>query len=484
MDIISLVMLILGAIGILGGFLFGRKRGLTKATVRLVLVGISALLAFLMRETITETVLNTPIEDGKSILELLTEGMISGDDAETMKGFVTIITNVFTMILQIFSFIITFISLRILTIIPYWIIAGIIKSSNKRKLRRIIRTDVESVEQGRKLNRKQRKLLEAVKIDQELLAGDDLDKKTTRRTKKHLAKNEKKLVKKTVKRDRKKWLGSLVGILQGALVVICVVAPISGLIANLSSLVKSLSELEMDGEKLLDQETSEMLEEIGVTVYAESTVAKVYDVAGGWLYRTLSTIENEDGTTTNIESQIEAVDGGVKMVDAVTKLTELNMENGFDENAKDQLVDIFNELDTIKNDMSEESVQELDRLMKEALTPMLGEAAEELPIDLEKINFADVDFGKEGEVISSFYDLYIETENSEEINEDELVEDVITTLSESTLILPILSQVVEDLPEEDKPSFSEEEQAKIEDILDNLENKENIDEIKALFGIK
>ena len=106
MDIISLVMLILGAIGILGGFLFGRKRGLTKATVRLVLVGISALLAFLMRETITETVLNTPIEDGKSILELLTEGMISGDDAETMKGFVTIITNVFTMILQIFSFII------------------------------------------------------------------------------------------------------------------------------------------------------------------------------------------------------------------------------------------------------------------------------------------------------------------------------------------------------------------------------------------
>lgn len=484
MDIISLVMLILGAIGILGGFLFGRKRGLTKATVRLVLVGISALLAFLMRETITETVLNTPIEDGKSILELLIEEMISGDDAETMKGFVTIITNVFTMILQIFSFVITFISLRILTIIPYWIISGIIKSSNKRKLRRVIRTDVESVEQGRKLNRKQRKLLEAVKIDQELLAGDDLDKKTTRRTKKHLAKNEKKLVKKTVKRDRKKWLGSLVGILQGALVVICVVAPISGLIANLSSLVKSLSELEMDGEKLLDQETSEMLEEIGVTVYAESTVAKVYDVAGGWLYRTLSTVENEDGTTTNIESQIEAVDGGVKMVDAVTKLTELNMENGFDENAKDQLVDIFNELDTIKNDMSEESVQELDRLMKEALTPMLGEAAEELPIDLEKINFADVDFGKEGEVISSFYDLYIETENSEEINEDELVEDVITTLSQSTLILPILSQAIEELPEEDKPSFSEEEQAKIEDILDNLENKENIDEIKALFGIK
>lgn len=483
MDIISIVMLALGAIGLIGGFLFGKKRGLTKATVRLILVGLAAVLAFLMRETITETVLNTPVDGNVTIIESITQSMTSGEDADKMKGFVNIITNVLTMVLQIVAFIVSFFVLRIASMILYWIIAAVIKSSNKRKVRQQIRNDVEGLATNRKLSRKQRKLVEVIKIDQELLTDESLDKKVYRRTKKQLGKNEKKLTKKTVKRDRKKWLGALVGTLQGALVVICVVGPISGLVSNLSSLIKSLSELEIEGEKLLDEEASSTLEDIGVFTYPETTIAKVYDVTGGWLYRTISTVKNEDGTTTNIESQIEAVDGGVKMVDAVSKLTEVNFENGFDENAKDELVNIFNDLDEIKNDMSEESVQELDRLMKDALTPMLGEAAEELPIDLEKINFADVDFATEGEVISSFYDLYAKTESSEEIDEEELIEEVVTTLSESTLILPVLSQMVEELPEDEKPNFNEEEKAQIEEIINGLENTENVDALKALFGL-
>lgn len=483
MDIISIVMLALGAIGLIGGFLFGKKRGLTKATVRLILVGLAAVLAFLMRETITETVLNTPVDGNVTIIESITKSMTSGEDADKMKGFVNIITNVLTMVLQIVAFIVSFFVLRIASMILYWIIAAVIKSSNKRKVRQQIRNDVEGLATNRKLSRKQRKLVEVIKIDQELLTDESLDKKVYRRTKKQLGKNEKKLTKKTVKCDRKKWLGALVGTLQGALVVICVVGPISGLVSNLSSLIKSLSELEIEGEKLLDEEASSTLEDIGVFTYPETTIAKVYDVTGGWLYRTISTVKNEDGTTTNIESQIEAVDGGVKMVDAVSKLTEVNFENGFDENAKDELVNIFNDLDEIKNDMSEESVQELDRLMKDALTPMLGEAAEELPIDLEKINFADVDFATEGEVISSFYDLYAKTESSEEIDEEELIEEVVTTLSESTLILPVLSQMVEELPEDEKPNFNEEEKAQIEEIINGLENTENVDALKALFGL-
>lgn len=495
MDIISLVMLILGLIGILFGFLYGKKRGLCKATVRLVLVGIAALMAFLLRETITDIVLSTPIQDGKSILELITEGMASGDGAANMEGLVKIITNILTMVLNIFIFIITFFALRIATLILYWVIAAIIKSSNKRKVREQIRSDVEGLGNNRKLSRKQRRLIDSIKIDQELLAASDELNKEGRKTKKHLAKSEKKLVKITVKRDRKKWWGSLVGILQGALVVICVVGPISGLVSNLSSLIKSLSELELpsgeteNGEpktqKLIDDETSEMLEELGIYTYSETTIAKVYDVAGGWLYRSISTVKNEDGTTTNIESQIEAVDGGVKMADAVSKLAEIEFGEEINEDVVNEIVGIFNDLDDIKEDMSEESIKELDRLMKDALTPMLGEATEELPIDLEKINFANVDFGKEGEVISSFYDLYERTEgsveNEEEIDEDELMEEVITTLSESTLILPLLSQSEGLIPED---SFAEDEKAKIESIIDGLENQENADELKALFGIK
>jgi hypothetical protein len=483
MDYISLAMLILGAIGIVLGFLFGKKRGLSKAIVRLILVVIAAVAAFLMREKITEIVLNVPVEDGKTIIELLTESIASGEDAAKMEGFVNVITNVLTMVLQILVFIITFIALRIATLILYWIIAAIIKASNKSKVRETIRTDIDNFEEGRRLSRKQKKLLERVKDDQEALKSDDLDKKSARKIKKNLANNEKKLIKKTVKRDRKKWRGGFVGMLQGAVVVICIVAPISGLVLNVSSLVKSVSTLEIDGEKLLDEEITNTLEEIGIYKYPESKVAEVYDYAGGWLYRELSKVENTDGSQSNIQSQIEAVQGGVEMVDAVTKLTEVNMEEGLTEEVKDQVVDIFNNLDEIKSNMSEESVQELDKLMKEALTPMLGDMAEELPIDLGKLDFAEVDFAKEGEVVSSFYDLYIETEQSDNVNEEEVIEEVITTLSDSTLILPILSQVVEELPEEEKPNFTEEEKAQIEDILEGLENQENVDAIKALFGI-
>ena len=69
------------------------------------------------------------------------------------------------------------------------------------------------------------------------------------------------------------------------------------------------------------------------------------------------------------------------------------------------------------------------------------------------------------------------------VNGEEMMEEVITTLSESTLILPVLSQVMDTLPEEDRPSLNEEEAAQVESILEGLENQENADEIRKLLGL-
>ena len=63
------------------------------------------------------------------------------------------------------------------------------------------------------------------------------------------------------------------------------------------------------------------------------------------------------------------------------------------------------------------------------------------------------------------------------------MEEVVTTLSDSTLILPLVSQIVEDLPAEEKPNFSESDKEQISDIIDNLENQENAEALKKLFGI-
>ena len=440
MSIIDLGMLGIGAVIILSGFLYGFKRGFKKALLRLVILGVCVALSFLYREKISDIALNTPISEGKSLLELLTESFSSGENAEQMEGLLNVITNILKMVIQIFVFIICFYVLKTVSMILYWIFSGIITSREKRKVR----------------NSHQ---VEGNKIDE---------------TK----------VKYEVKKNRKKWFGSLVGIGQGILIIIFVVGPLNGLVVNISSLIKSLSEVEMEGTKIIDENTVGVLDNVGLFDYGNSSVSKVYTLLGDGVYKEVSKIEDENGNTVNIKSQIEAIDGGVKMVDVMSGLSNLDTSEGFTADTKDELVNIFNELDEIKENMSEEGVEQLDNLIKDVVSPMLGEAAEDLPINLDEISFAEVDFSNEAEVIDSFYGLMEKAENGEELDTDEVLEEVITNLSDSNLILPILSQVVEGLPEEEQLNLSEEDKNKVEEIINRLDNKENADELKALFGIE
>ena len=440
MSIIDLGMLGIGAVIILSGFLYGFKRGFKKALLRLVILGVCVALSFLYREKISDIALNTPISEGKSLLELLTESFSSGENAEQMEGLLNVITNILKMVIQIFVFIICFYVLKTVSMILYWIFSGIITSREKRKVR----------------NSHQ---VEGNKIDE---------------TK----------VKYEVKKNRKKWFGSLVGIGQGILIIIFVVGPLNGLVVNISSLIKSLSEVEMEGTKIIDENTVGVLDNVGLFDYGNSSVSKVYTLLGDGVYKEVSKIEDENGNTVNIKSQIEAIDGGVKMVDVMSGLSNLDTSEGFTADTKDELVNIFNELDEIKENMSEEGVEQLDNLIKDVVSPMLGEAAEDLPINLDEISFAEVDFSNEAEVIDSFYGLMEKAEAGEELDTDEVLEEVITNLSDSNLILPILSQVVEGLPEEEQLNLSEEDKNKVEEIINGLDNKENVDELKALFGIE
>lgn len=440
MSIIDLGMLGIGAVIILSGFLYGFKRGFKKALLRLVILGVCVALSFLYREKISDIALNTPISEGKSLLELLTESLSSGENAEQMEGLLNVITNILKMVIQIFVFIICFYVLKTVSMIIYWIFSGIITSREKRKVRNSHKVE-----------------------------GNEIDE-----TK----------VKYEVKKNRKKWFGSLVGIGQGILIIIFVVGPLNGLVVNISSLIKSLSEVEMEGTKIIDENTVGVLDNVGLFDYGNSSISKVYTLLGDGVYKEVSKIEDENGNTVNIKSQIEAIDGGVKMVDVMSSLSNLDTSEGFTADTKDELVNIFNELDEIKENMSEEGVEQLDNLIKDVVSPMLGEAAEDLPINLDEISFAEVDFSNEAEVIDSFYGLMEKAENGEELDTDEVLEEVITNLSDSNLILPILSQVVEGLPEEEQLNLSEEDKNKVEEIINGLDNKENVDELKALFGIE
>ena len=73
-------------------------------------------------------------------------------------------------------------------------------------------------------------------------------------------------------------------------------------------------------------------------------MAEVYDTVGGWLYKEISTVEGVDGNDTNIQAQIGAVQAGAQMVESVTKLTEVNFEEGLTENTVNTIVDIYTPL--------------------------------------------------------------------------------------------------------------------------------------------
>ena len=437
MDIFCLIMLVLGCVGIFSGFLFGLSRGLFKSTVRLIIIVVCALLAFVLKEKITNEIVNYPIVEGQSLLELLT-GSISGENAESMKGLMEVVANIVRMVLQVLVFILTFVVLRTVSMIVYWVVTGIITSIHNKSSKRSYSSE-----------------------NYETLTDE-----------------EKKALKKKDK-VRGRLPGALVGLAQAIIVISCVLGPLNGLIVNASSIIKSLSELEMNGSPVIGEDLVDTFDDLGLMTYDDSTVCKVYSITGNVVYEKVATIKDKNGRVINIQTQIEAIDGGIKMVNSVLELTNVDLSNGLTDDTVDELVDVFKELDTIKNDMSDESVEELNKIVKDALTPMLDDVSE-LPINLDEIDFEDVDFAKEGEVIETLYDMMEKAESGESIDKDGALEEVITTLSDSTLILPVLSQI----DTENTINLSAEDKNKVKDIIDNLPNQENADKLKDLFGIE
>ena len=196
MDVISIVMLSLGAIAVLFGFLYGRKRGLLKAIVRLILVVLAAAGAFFLREMVTSTILNTPFIEGETVISYLTKTLTEGENGQQMAGLVGVLETVLTMVLQIVVFILLFVVLRIASIVVYWIIASIITSAKKARLRKTIEQDVLSLGEKRKLNKRQKSLVNYVKHDQDKVSNNDFaNRKEEKRIRRRLNKNEKELIK-------------------------------------------------------------------------------------------------------------------------------------------------------------------------------------------------------------------------------------------------------------------------------------------------
>lgn len=148
---ISLIIIGLFLVVLLAGFLFGLWRGLNKSLVRMLFVIASAVGAFFLAPVITNWLINLDISNFGidisgvrmsnlgEILRTLLKDVPYIADLEGTTAFDTIMQVVPQMIANVVMFVLVFYIIRLVSLIIYWIIAGIAfskkKTEGKNKLR-------------------------------------------------------------------------------------------------------------------------------------------------------------------------------------------------------------------------------------------------------------------------------------------------------------------------------------------------------------
>lgn len=113
--------------------------------------------------------------------------------------------------------------------------------------------------------------------------------------------------------NKRSLLGALFGLVQGAIIAVMVCAPVSGVLVQVNKLTK----IKVEGKPVL-----EMSADIGLDEYLGSEVFVIYDKAGGWLYDSLTTVTEEDGTVVNFGDTCDVLVSVVNVADTVVALTD------------------------------------------------------------------------------------------------------------------------------------------------------------------
>jgi hypothetical protein len=160
-------------------------------------------------------------------------------------------------------------------------------------------------------------------------------------------------------------------------------------------------------------------------------------------------------------------------------ISELDMSNGISAESRNELRDTFKELDAIKADMSDEAKDTINTMISALVSEAAG--SEELPPELveqlENIDFGEISFETEGNLVLDFAD-YAENGAESEVT----ITDLVNGLADSTLVLPVLENMVE--AEGNAVELPEAEKAEVTNAINNLNDAEKQETLRKLFGIQ
>ena len=256
---------------------------------------------------------------------------------------------------------------------------------------------------------------------------------------------------------KKRGLGALVGLVQGALIALCVCIPLNGLILDAHKVI----DLKIDGEPLIGEEVNATLLNAGVDfdAYENSIVCRLFSTVGNGFYRVLSTGKNSSGKEVTLGDYVSATVAATEIAEEFSSLGELDFSQGMTKENYDSVMELCRNLNTIKGDMSEEAKHALNDMIS-AASDILGDDASTATKEfLKTFDITTVDFEAESEILT---DLYEYTEQTGEVSATDLVED----LAKSTLCLPVLENITKDQPIELPENVKDEVKTAIEGLDD------------------
>ncbi len=247
-------------------------------------------------------------------------------------------------------------------------------------------------------------------------------------------------------------LGGLVGLVTGAVTALCVCAPLNGLFVDGGRLAAVTIN---DKPLIANAETG---------TYADSPVSKFYTTVGGGVYRLVSSMKKEDGTTVTLTGQTDALIAAAKTADKMNDLSSVTYGDGLTAENVGKIRSVCTDLDAIKAGLADESLNTLNAAVRAVADSL------DLPINVKKLDLGTVSFEKEGDLVEAVY-TFGETGNIVDLDA------TIRALSESTLVLPALRSA--DLT----IKLDETKENQVAEAIEKLTDDENAAALRALFGL-
>lgn len=267
-------------------------------------------------------------------------------------------------------------------------------------------------------------------------------------------------------KKKRRLLGGVIGIVQGFIIAFLVCVPLNGVLLE----VNKLSNVEVNGEKVIT------LDAIGFDEYQDSAICNILTNYDGGLFKHVAQYADEDdGRTYTLTGQVDSVITVIKIAEAVTKLPEVNFEEGLTPDSVEDVTTILRDLEQIKNESSEEVLETVDELIHSAVDMISG--GEEFPIDIDLSNLSvkEINFENEAVLVETVLDI-VEAESFDTI-EDEQLDTLVETFADSKLVLPIVEAADMDI------NLPDDVAEKLTESIEKLEDPEQVQRLKELFNL-